>query len=118
VPSTSARGLCGNRARRLHFCILPGEPLAFNQFLFKSLAFDPAAFEPVTQLFTIVQALVAGKSLNVNTLSDLLALSKAKPGTLSYSTGAVPFGVCSSTASSESVAPTSSRCRSVAAARR
>src|SRR4051812_497409 len=26
-------------------CILPGEPLAFNQFLFKSLAFDPAAFE-------------------------------------------------------------------------
>ena len=74
-------------------CILPGEPLAFNQFLFKSLAFDPAAFEPVTQLFTIVQALVVGKSLNVNTLSDLLALSKAKPGTLSYSTGAVPFGV-------------------------
>ena len=39
-------------------CILPGEPLVFNQFLFKSLAFDPAAFEPVTQLFTIVQALV------------------------------------------------------------
>ena len=74
-------------------CILPGEPIAFNQFLFKSLAFDPAAFEPVTQLFTIVQALVVGKSLNVNTLSDLLALSKAKPGTLSYSTGSVPFGV-------------------------
>lgn len=74
-------------------CILPGEPIAFNQFLFKSLAYDPAAFEPVTQLFTIVQALVVGKSLNVNTLSDLLALSKARPGTLSYSTGSVPFGV-------------------------
>ena len=57
-------------------CILPGEPIAFSQFLFKSLAFDPAAFEPVTQLFTIVQALVTGKSLNVNTLSELLALSK------------------------------------------
>ena len=74
-------------------CILPGEPIAFNQFLFKSLAFDPAAFEPVTQLFTIVQALVTGKSLNVNTLSELLALSKTRPGTLSYSTGSVPFGV-------------------------
>ena len=36
---------------------------------------------------------MVGKSLNVNTLSDLLALSKAKPGTLSYSTGSVPFGV-------------------------
>ena len=74
-------------------CILPGEPIAFNQFLFKSLAYDPAAFEPVTQLFTIVQALVVGKTLNVSTLSDLLALSKAKSGTLSYSTGSVPFGV-------------------------
>jgi tripartite-type tricarboxylate transporter receptor subunit TctC len=74
-------------------CILPGEPIAFNQFLFKSLAYDPAAFEPVTQLFTIVQALVVSKSLTVSTLSELLALSKAKSGTLSYSTGAVPFGV-------------------------
>ncbi|MEA3025839.1 MAG: hypothetical protein QOF91_1124 [Alphaproteobacteria bacterium] len=74
-------------------CILPGEPITFNQFLFKSLAYDPAAFEPVTQLFTIVQALVVSRALGVNTLPDLIALSKAKPGTLSYSTGSVPFGV-------------------------
>jgi tripartite-type tricarboxylate transporter receptor subunit TctC len=74
-------------------CILPGEPIAFNQFLFKSLAYDPAAFEPVTQLFTIVQALVVSKALNVSTMPGLAALSKAKPGTLNYSTGAVPFGV-------------------------
>jgi tripartite-type tricarboxylate transporter receptor subunit TctC len=74
-------------------CILPGEPLVFNQFLYKSLAFDPAAFEPVTQFFTIVQALVVSKELNVRSLSELTALSKAKPGTLSYATGAVPFGV-------------------------
>ena len=74
-------------------CILPGEPIVFNQFLFKSLAYDPAAFEPVTQLFTIVQALVASKALNVSTMPGLIALSKAKPGTLNYSTGAVPFGV-------------------------
>src|ERR1043165_10185976 len=65
-------------------CILPGEPIVFNQFLFKSLTYDPAAFEPVTQLFTIVQALVVGKSLNVNALPGLIALSKARPGTLSY----------------------------------
>jgi tripartite-type tricarboxylate transporter receptor subunit TctC len=74
-------------------CILPGEPITFNQFLFKALAYDPAAFEPVTQLFTIVQALVASKALNAGTLPDLIALSKAKPGTLNYSTGSVPFGV-------------------------
>jgi tripartite-type tricarboxylate transporter receptor subunit TctC len=74
-------------------CILPGEPLVFNQFLYKSLAFDPAAFVPITQLFIIVQALVASKHLNVGTFDELIALSKAKPGTLSYSTGSVPFGV-------------------------
>src|SRR5438477_9722279 len=62
-------------------CIVPGEPIVFNQFLFKSLAYDPAAFEPVTQLFTIVQALVASKALNVSTMPGLIALSKAKPVT-------------------------------------
>src|SRR5215212_9245389 len=48
-------------------CIIPGEPLVFNQFLFKTLAFDPTAFEPITQLFLITQALVVGESLKVKT---------------------------------------------------
>src|SRR5262245_55845451 len=39
-------------------CIIPGEPLVFNQFLFKTLGFDPEhGFEPITQLFFITQAL-------------------------------------------------------------
>ena len=59
----------------------------FNQFLFKSLAFDPEnEFQPITQLFFITQALVVSAGLDVRTLPDLVALSKAKPGTLSYST--------------------------------
>ncbi len=75
-------------------CIIPGEPLVFNQFLFKSLGFDPEnGFEPVTQLFFITQTLVVSGALNVKTLPELIALSKAKPGTLSYSTAAVPLGV-------------------------
>src|SRR5262249_55023813 len=75
-------------------CIIPGEPLVFNQFLFKNLGFDPEnGFEPVTQLFFITQALVVSGTLNVKTLPELVALSKAKPGTLSYSTAAVPLGV-------------------------
>src|SRR5436189_6225036 len=32
------------------FCLLPAEPLVFNQYLFKNLPFDPAALVPVTQL--------------------------------------------------------------------
>ena len=76
--------------------IIPGEPLVFNQFLFKSLAFDPEnGFEPITQLFFITQALVVSAALDVKTLPELIALSKAKPGTLSYSTAAVS-SACSS----------------------
>jgi tripartite-type tricarboxylate transporter receptor subunit TctC len=74
-------------------CIVPGEPIVFNQYLFKTLAFDPAAFEPITQLFLITQALVVSGSLNVKSVAELAALSKQKPGTLSYSTAAVPLGV-------------------------
>jgi tripartite-type tricarboxylate transporter receptor subunit TctC len=75
-------------------CIIPGEPLVFNQFLFKNLAFDPEnGFEPISQLFFITQTLVVSAALNVKALPDLIALSKAKPGTLSYSTAAVPLGV-------------------------
>jgi tripartite-type tricarboxylate transporter receptor subunit TctC len=75
-------------------CIIPGEPLVFNQFLYKSLGFDPEnGFEPITQLFFITQVLVVSGALNVRTLPELVALSKAKPGTLSYSTAAVPLGV-------------------------
>lgn len=75
------------------FCIVPGDPLVFNQFLFKSLAFDPKSMEPVTQLFYVTQALVAASALHVKTLAELAAVSKAKPGTLSYSTAAAPLGV-------------------------
>jgi tripartite-type tricarboxylate transporter receptor subunit TctC len=74
-------------------CLLPGEPLTFNQFLFKSLPYDPAAFEPITQTFNTVLSLVVNKSLEVKTLPELIAASKAKPGALSYSVLSVPFGL-------------------------
>ena len=38
-------------------------------------------------------AYVVGESLKVKSVAELAALSKAKPGTLSYSTAAVPLGV-------------------------
>ena len=45
-------------------CILPGEPLAYNQFLYKKLTFDPAKdFEPIINLFFITQALVVKAAL-------------------------------------------------------
>jgi len=69
------------------FCVLSGEPVVYNQFTFKSLPFNPEKdLEPVTALFINSNALAVNASLNVKTIPDLVALAKAKPGTLSYGT--------------------------------
>jgi tripartite-type tricarboxylate transporter receptor subunit TctC len=68
-------------------CVLSSEPMVYNQFLFKSLGFDPDKdFVPITHLFFNTLALVVNSSLKVNTIPDLVALSKARSGTLSYGT--------------------------------
>jgi tripartite-type tricarboxylate transporter receptor subunit TctC len=75
-------------------CIMPGEPLAYNQFLFKKLTFDPAKdFEPITNLFFNTQALVVNAALGVRTVDELVALSKAKAGTLSYTAPSLPLAL-------------------------
>ena len=72
-------------------CLLPIETLAYNQFLFKKLAYDANAFVPITNVFFVTAVLIVNASLNVRSLDDLVALSKAKPGTLSYMSPAVPL---------------------------
>jgi tripartite-type tricarboxylate transporter receptor subunit TctC len=75
-------------------CMTPGEPLAYNQFLYKKLSFDPARdFEPITNVFFNTQALVVNASLNVKTVDELVALSKAKAGTLSYTAPSLPLSL-------------------------
>jgi tripartite-type tricarboxylate transporter receptor subunit TctC len=69
------------------FCVLSGEPVVYNQFTFKTLPFNPEKdFEPVINLFINANALVVNSALNVKTIQELVALAKAKPGTLSYGT--------------------------------
>ncbi|MGB7036132.1 MAG: tripartite tricarboxylate transporter substrate binding protein [Xanthobacteraceae bacterium] len=73
-------------------CILPPETLAYNQYLFKSIPFDPAKdFTPITNPFFTTQVLVVNASLKVHSLAELAALSKAKPKTLSYTAASVPL---------------------------
>ena len=75
-------------------CILNAEPLAYNQFLLKNMPFDPEkGLQPVTNLYQIIQTLVVNSKLNVKTVDELIALSKAKPGTLNYLTAAVPLAL-------------------------
>jgi tripartite-type tricarboxylate transporter receptor subunit TctC len=73
-------------------CVLSSEPVIYNQFVFKSLPFDPEKdFEPISNLFFNTLALVANSSLKVKTIADLVALAKARPGTLSYGTFSFPL---------------------------
>jgi tripartite-type tricarboxylate transporter receptor subunit TctC len=67
-------------------CVMPSEPLIYNQFQFRSLPYDPdKGFQPVTNFFFITQALGVGASLKVKSLDELAVYSRAKAGTLSYS---------------------------------
>jgi len=56
-----------------------------NPHLYNKLPYDAEKdFAPVTQLVAFSQMLVANASLPANTLKELLALAKEKPGSLSY----------------------------------
>jgi len=73
-------------------CILPPETLAYNQYLFKQIAYDPERdFAPVTNPFFATQVLVVNAALNVHSLAELAALSKARPNTLSYTAASIPL---------------------------
>ncbi|TMJ80988.1 MAG: tripartite tricarboxylate transporter substrate binding protein [Alphaproteobacteria bacterium] len=75
-------------------CILNAEPIAYNQFLLKSMPFDPEkGLQPVTNLYHLIHILVVNSQLGVKTIDELIALSKAKPGTLNYLTASVPLAL-------------------------
>ena len=74
-------------------CNLPNTTLTYNRYLYKKLPYDPDGFVPITNPFFNTQLLVASAALGVRTLDELAALSKAKPGTLSYTVPSEPLSV-------------------------
>ena len=58
---------------------------SINPHLYTRLPYDPQRdFIPVTMLVLLQQLLVANPSLPANTLQELVALAKSKPGTINY----------------------------------
>jgi tripartite-type tricarboxylate transporter receptor subunit TctC len=72
-------------------CIINADPMIYNQFLIKDMAFDPDKLQPITKLFDLLHALVVNSDLKVKNVDELVALSKARPGTLSYVTPGAPM---------------------------
>jgi tripartite-type tricarboxylate transporter receptor subunit TctC len=59
--------------------------LVINPSLYETLPFDPLKdFAPISQVFIGANVLVVPLELPVNTVAELVALAKAKPGKLSY----------------------------------
>jgi tripartite-type tricarboxylate transporter receptor subunit TctC len=66
-------------------CITNADAMLYNQFLFKKLPFDPEkSLQPITNAFHLIHMLVVNSQLGVKNVDELVALSKAKAGTLSY----------------------------------
>lgn len=83
----------------------PG-PLTTNAALYRKVAFDPTAFEPLAVVTSIPNTVAVRASLPVNSIPELVAYAKAHPGKLNYSSpgnGSVPhltgawFGIRSGT---------------------
>lgn len=65
-------------------------PNAVNVSMFKKLGFDPVKdFSPVSLVAVTPNILVAHPSVPVKTISDLVALAKARPGTLNFPSAGV-----------------------------
>jgi len=61
-------------------------PLAISPTLYKSLPYDPVRdFAPITMGVVLSNILVAHPSLPAANVKELLALARAKPGTINYS---------------------------------
>jgi len=59
-------------------------PLAINQNLYPRLAFDPAAFVPITVMARIPNALLVSRKSAATSVAELIAYARANPGKLSY----------------------------------
>jgi len=64
--------------------VTPPPPLAVNQYLYKSLPFDPARFVPISILATHVSVLATRPDLQAASAQELIALAKQAPGKLSF----------------------------------
>jgi len=75
-------------------CIMNVDVMAYNQYLFKNISYDPEkGLTPIVNLFHLIQVLVINSDLKAKTVDELIAVSKAKAGTLSYLTASIPLFV-------------------------
>jgi tripartite-type tricarboxylate transporter receptor subunit TctC len=78
-----------------HTLLLPNAGvITINPALFARMSYDPVRdFAPITQVATIVIVLAAHPSVAANSVSELVALAKARPGALHYASAGNNAGI-------------------------
>jgi tripartite-type tricarboxylate transporter receptor subunit TctC len=72
-------------------CVMSSEPVAYNQFLFKTIPYDPEKdLQPISNLFFNTLAVVINPETKVKTFAEMVAMAKQQPGKLSYATFSFP----------------------------
>jgi len=62
-------------------------PFVTNQFAYQKVPYDPINdFAPISLLASVASVLVSHPSLPVNSMKDLIALARSKPGSITYGT--------------------------------
>ena len=75
-------------------CVLSSEPAVYNQFLFKTIPYDPEKdLQPISNLFFNTLAVAINGDTKVKTLAEMIAMARQQPGKLSYSTFSFPATV-------------------------
>ncbi len=75
-------------------CLMSSEPAVYNQFLFKSIPYDPEKdLQPIANLFFNTLAVVINGDTKIKSLNEMIAMAKQTPGKLSYSTFSFPATV-------------------------
>lgn len=91
--STSGTEIVARAAPDGHTMLVVASSFTVNPALYKQLPYDPIRdFAPITQLSRFPNLIAAHPSLPVKTLADMIALAKAKPGTLNYASAGTGTG--------------------------
>ena len=75
-------------------CVMSSEPATYNQFLYKSIPYDPEKdLQPIANLFFNTLSVVINPETKVKSFAGMIAMAKQTPGKLSYGTFSFPAQV-------------------------
>ena len=88
--NVGAEAVAGSEPDGYTLLLTAPPPLTINAALYKNLAFDPArAFAPVALIASVPIVLAVHPSLGAKDVKELIALPRAKPGTINFGSSGI-----------------------------